>query len=233
MAVLDVLDGLGELRDAERDELLADHRAAVLLHDVAHPFGRDLAEVVVGGDRVDVLAVLLHHPGDERGELLLRHRAGDDHVGVADAAFILVVVEGEPVELVDDRPVGLARGGGEAGEHHVDLVALQHAAHELLVAVVVGLRVIDHEFDRAPGDAARLVDFLGRELDGVNLADGRGGEVAGLVLENADLDRFGGQCRRSCGCRARQRHGADCIQKFLCHVLNFLLCLDFSVLVVP
>ena len=127
LGCLDVLDRLAELRDAERDELLAHHRATVVLDDVAHPLSRDLAEVVVGSDGVDVLAVLLHHPRDERRELLLGHRTGDDHVGVADAALVLVVVEGEAVELVHDRPVGLARGRGEAGEDHVHLVRLQHA----------------------------------------------------------------------------------------------------------
>ena len=159
---------------------------------IAHPFGRDLAEIVVGGDRVDLLAILLHHPGDERRELLLRHGAGDDHVGVADAAFILVVVEGKAVELVDDRPIGFARGAGEAGEHDVDLVALQDAPHEFLIAGVVGLGVVDHQLDRAAGDTAGRVDLVGGELDAMHLADGGEGKIARLVFQHADLDRIGG-----------------------------------------
>ena len=110
LGLLDVLNGRRELRHAKGYEFLADHFTAVLLDDVAHPLGRDLTEVVVGGDRVNFLAELLHHPGDQRRKLLLGNRAGHDHMRVADAAFVLVVVEGKAVELVDDRPVSFARG---------------------------------------------------------------------------------------------------------------------------
>ncbi len=179
-----------------------DHLSAVLLDDLADPFGRDLAEIVVGGDRVDLLAVLLHHPGDQGGELLFRHGAGDDHVGVADAALVLVVVEGEAVELVDDRPVGLTRGAGEAGEDDVHLVALEHAAHHFLIAGIVGLGVVDDQLDLAPGDAAGLVDLLGGQLDAVDLRQRGGGELTGLVFQDADFHRAlrqGGGCQSQGG----------------------------------
>ena len=137
---------------------------------------------------------------------------------VADAAFVLVVVEGEAVELVDDRPVGLARGAREAGEDHVDLVLLQDAPHELLEARVVGLGVVDHELDRTSRDAARLVDFVGSELNAVNLADRRKREVARLILKHAELDRVGGL---SGECRHHRRHrGAQ--HQYLAHVQTLL-----------
>ena len=179
-----------------------------LLDDLADPFGRDLAEIVVGRDGVDLLAEFLHHPGDQGRELLLRHRPGHDHVAVADTALILVVVERQPVELVDDRPIGLARGAGEAGEHDVDLVALQHPAHEFLVARVVRLSIVDHEVDRPARDAARLVDLVRGELDAVDLADRRQREVARLVFEHPDLDRRGrARARRAQEQRRRDGHG--------------------------
>ena len=195
LGLLDVLDGGSELRDAERDELLAHHRAALFLDDLADPLGRDLAEVVIGGDRVDLLAELIHHPGDQRRELLLRDGTRHDHMGVANAALVLVVVERQTVELVDDGPVGFTRGAREAGEHDVDLVLLQHAPHEFLVARVVRLRVVDIKVDLPPRDAAGLVDFIRGELNAMNLADRRDCEIARLVFKHAELDRIGGPRR--------------------------------------
>ena len=205
LGFLDVLDGRGELRDAEGDELLAHHGAALFLDDVAHPFGGDLAEIVIGGDRVNLLAELLHHPRDQRRELLFRHGAGDDHVRVADAALVLIVVECEPVELIHDRAIRLPRRAREPGEHHIHLIPLQHAAHEFLVARVVRLRVVDHQFQRSAGDAALGVDLFGGELDAVNLADGREREIAGLVLKHAEFDRVGRSSDRRCH-RSRHQH---------------------------
>src|ERR1700736_1723065 len=106
--LLNILYGLRELRDTQWNEFLANHLAAVLLDDHAHPFGGDLAEIVVGGDGIDPLAILLHHPRDQRRGLLFGNGTGYDHVAIADAAFVLVIVEREAVELIDDRPIGLA-----------------------------------------------------------------------------------------------------------------------------
>jgi hypothetical protein len=95
--------------------------------------------------------------------------------------------------LVDDRPVGFARCRREASKDDVDLVALQHAAHELLVAGVVRLGVVDDELNRPAVDAAGGVDLFGSELDSVHLDHGGGREIAGLVLQHADLDGLLGQ----------------------------------------
>ena len=106
--LLDVLDGLTELVDAERDELFAHHGSAVFLDDFAHPLCRDLAEVVVRSNRVHALAVFFHQPWNQGRELLLRNRAGHKDVGVADAAFVLVVIEIQLLGLVHDRTNGFA-----------------------------------------------------------------------------------------------------------------------------
>jgi hypothetical protein len=57
LGLLDVLDGLAELGDAQRDQLLADDLAAIVGDKLLRPLGRDLAEVIIGGDGVDLLAV--------------------------------------------------------------------------------------------------------------------------------------------------------------------------------
>ncbi len=167
LRLLDILDRLRELRDAERDEFLADDLAAEILHDLAVPLRRDLTEIVVGGDDVDLLAELFDHPGNQRRELLLGHRSHADHAGVAHAAFILVGVEVRRARSVDDRPDRLARGRGDAADQHVDLVAAEQAPRELLIAGVVALRIEMDEFDLPSKNAAALVDLLDRKLRAV------------------------------------------------------------------
>ena len=215
------------------------------------PGGGELAEIVVGGDRVAARAELLDHVLHGRDHLLLADRAGAEGVGVGDAAFILVGVEVELLELVDDRPDRLALGAGEAGDQHVDLVLLDHAAGELLPDRVVALPVgrdqlqlaaedallagidqdlvvlvvtrdrsrsfaavvddvelgallADHrrvlgdlalDAQHAAADIGRalqrlaLVDLLHRELRGVQLLEAVDREIAGFVLDEAQLHR--------------------------------------------
>ena len=182
--------------------------AAVVGDELAGPFRRDLAEIVVGGDDVDLLAVLLHHPRDERRELLLGQPARADHVAVADAAFVLVGVEVEHVAVVDDRADGLARGAGGAGEQHVDLVPVEQPAGEFLEVRVVELRIVGDQLELPPGDAAGLVDLLDGELRAAHLRQGEERDLAGLVFEQADLDR-----RLVSGLRGGQRESGDSSQQ--------------------
>jgi hypothetical protein len=51
------------------------------------------------------------------------------------------------------------------------------------------LGVVGNKLERPAADTAGLVDLLGCELDRMHLADGGGREVAGLVLQYAELDR--------------------------------------------
>ena len=140
LGLLDVLDRLRELRNAERDEFLSDDLAAEVLHDVPVPFRRDLTEIVVGGDDVDLLAVFLDHPGDQRRELLLGYRPHAEHTGIADAAFILVrIAVGDLVRSMIGRIA--SREAENASEHHVDLVGLEQAPRKLLITGVVALRI--------------------------------------------------------------------------------------------
>ena len=194
---LNVLDRLAELRHAQGDELFSHHGAAILFDNVAHPFGRDLAKVVVGGKRVDVLTVLFHHPRDQGRELLFRHCARDNHVGIANAAFVLVVVECQPLKLVDNRAIGFARGRGKACKNHVNLVALQHPAHEFLIPGVVRLGVIGNQLNWTATDTPGGVDLFSRKGNGIHLNHGCGREITGLVFQDTDLD---GVLRKTGGC---------------------------------
>jgi hypothetical protein len=51
------------------------------------------------------------------------------------------------------------------------------------------LGVVDHQFKFAPGNAAGCIDFIGGELNAVHLSDRCQREVAGLVLQDPELDR--------------------------------------------
>src|SRR6185295_2130078 len=158
---------LRELRNAERDEFLSDDLAAEILHDLPVPLRRDLTEIVVGGDHVDLLAELVDHPGDQRRELLLGYRPHADHAGIAHAAFILVRIEIRRTRAVDDRPDRLARSRRNASDQHVDLVAAKQASRKLLIPGVIALRIEMDELDLPSENAALLVDFLDGKLRAV------------------------------------------------------------------
>src|SRR5205085_11014398 len=102
-----------EVRDCQGDELLADHRAAVAPGVVAHPVGRDVAVVVVGGDGVNPGSVVPDGPGDQGAELLLGHDAGGEDILVTDAALVLLIVEVQHPVPIYERTYGFARGAGD------------------------------------------------------------------------------------------------------------------------
>jgi hypothetical protein len=70
---------------------------------------RYLAEIVVRGDDVDLLPVLLHHPRDERRELLLGSPPVPIMLPSQTPPSYWLVVEVEHVAVVDDRADGFAR----------------------------------------------------------------------------------------------------------------------------
>ena len=64
LGFLDLGDGRAEIGDIEREEIGLDDLAAIRLRIMLHPFGGDLAVIIVGGERVDLLAPFL----DDRRE---------------------------------------------------------------------------------------------------------------------------------------------------------------------
>ena len=160
-----------------------------LLDVVRHPFGGDLAVVVVGGQHVDLVAPLLHRIVDDRLDRLRRRRAGDEAIAIADAALIEDIVEIERVAAAERLPDRFAGRRGDAGMRRIDLVL----THELLsvfgVERDIRLAVVLLELDLAPEQTAGGVDFLDgqriRHHDrlAVNV------EHAGIILDAAELDR--------------------------------------------
>ena len=172
------------------------------------PGGGELAEIVVGGDRVGARAELLDHVLHGRDHLLLADRPGAEGVGVGDAAFVLVGVEIELLELVDDRADRLALGAGESGHQHVDLVLLDQAAGELLPERVVALPVEREELELAAEHAL----LAGIDQDLVILVI----DEIGAVLGTAVVDEVEGRALladRPAACRRPahrpQEAGAD------------------------
>ena len=106
--ILDIGDRGAELGDVERDELLADDFATLLLDGLLEPVSGQLTEVVIGGDGVEAGPEQLHHRRHEWDNLVIGHAAGGVDPGVADASLVLVVIEEERLVLVDDRPDGFA-----------------------------------------------------------------------------------------------------------------------------
>ena len=149
LGLLDLGDAGAELRDAQRDELLADDLRVQERRHRPCPCGAELAEVVVGGQRVDARSEVLDHVLHDGNDLLLRHRSGTERVLVRDATFILVVVEVEHLVLIHDWPDGFALGARESGHDHVDLVVEDQPARQRLELRVVGLRVGSEQLDLA------------------------------------------------------------------------------------
>ena len=110
----------------ERKILFADDRAAIGRDDFADLLVHDVRPDVVRRRQIEFLrAGLLHQPGNQRIDLLRRHRAGAEDERVAFLPFVLLGVDVELPALDDGGALdGLPRGAVDAAEDHVDLVVL-------------------------------------------------------------------------------------------------------------
>src|SRR5581483_7019760 len=123
---------------------------------------------------------------------------------------------GEGACLLHHRTKRQARACRHDAQHAIDLFLL----HQLLEALdgVLGARLLlDHQFDPAPGDAARGVELLHRPLGGAQTADAGAGSDAGAWRQNAELEGLGlsdgggenaWRCSGSAGSRDRPQDGA-------------------------
>ena len=172
---------------------VCDDRPAVVGRVLLHPLRGDLAVVVVGRDRVDLLAPLLHDVGHELLDGLSRRGARAEDVAVADAALVERVVEVERVEALEDRPDRLPRGGGDAAVDDGRLVLGGGLGRELRVELDVGLRVVVDELDLLAEQPAARVDLLHRVVEAVDHRPPVDVEAARGVVDAHHLDRFLGR----------------------------------------
>ena len=167
-----------------------EHLAAVFGDVFLHPLRGDLAVIVVGRDDIDLLAPLLHGIGHQLFHGLRRGHAGVELVAVADAAFILGVVEIQRLEVVEHRPDHLARGRGDAAMHDGDLVLQRRLLRELGVELHVRLGVVVDQLDLPAEQAAGRVGLLDGKRQRVDHRLAVDVEAAREIVDAGDADRI-------------------------------------------
>src|ERR1700730_291446 len=157
---LDLGDGRTEIRDVEREEVDRWDLTAVFGDVFLHPLRGDLAVIVIGCDDIDLFAPFLHGVRHELLNGLRRRYAGVKLVAVADAAFILRIVEIQRLETVEHRPDHFARGRGNAALHDGHLVLERRLLGELRVELHVRLRIVTDQLDLPAKQTAGRIGFL-------------------------------------------------------------------------
>ena len=135
--------------------------------------------------------------------------AGAEGVAVADAAFVLRVVEIERLVAPQDRPDRLARRRGDAAMHHGGPILGRGLGRELRVELDVRLRIVVDQLDRPAEQAAGRVDLLDRETRGGDHRLAVDVEPARGVVDAHDLDRVGAEGRATHHERCRERAGGS------------------------
>ena len=142
--------------------------------------------VVVGRECVNLFAVLLHRPGDQRAELLGRCDARTEHELVAHAALVLLVVEVDLLVLAHDRADGFSGRARDAAHQHRDLLLDEQLGGVLRVNLVVRLGVELDEPQLAAENAALGVDVVDGEFRAVDHGEPVDVDGAGPVEETPD-----------------------------------------------
>ena len=208
---LNLGDGRAEIGDVEREEIDRGDFAAVLGHVFLHPLRGDLAVIVVGRDHIDLLAPFLHRVRHELLHRLGRRYAGVELIAVADAAFVLRVVEIKGLELVEHGTNDLARGGGDAAVHDRDLVLERRLLRELRIELHARLRVVADQLDRPADQPARRIRLFDRQRQRVDHRLAVDVEAAREVVQTADQDRIRRKSARAEDADAGRRRG--CLQE--------------------
>lgn len=185
---LDLRDRRLEVGHVQREELDVQDLAAVVGGELAHPVRGDLAIVVICRNDVDLLAEGVGRVLHQLLDGLARCHARGEHVAVADAALVLVRVEIRGVELAHDRSQHLARGGGDAAEHHGGLVGQNGLTAELRIHLHVRLRIEHLQLDLATKQAPIAVLLGHGELERVDDRRAIDIQPAGQVIERRNGD---------------------------------------------
>ena len=180
-----------EVSDVKWNEVNSEKGPAVLAEIELHPVGRDVAVVVVGRERVDRLAHVVHRPFDQGAQLLGWDDPGGEDVLVANAAFVLLVVEVELLILVDRGPHRFSRTARDPAHDHGSLGFEHQLVGVLDVLVVGGLGVKRRQLQLAAEDPALLVDVVDGEVRRVDHHRAVDVQASGAVQDAPDSDRTG------------------------------------------
>ncbi len=120
LAALDLRDHRGPVGAVDRQVLLAEHLAALLLDVLAREIEHAASEGVVAADQEEGLRVLaLREVVDDRRHLLVGHPGVDVHRAVAGAAFVERCVDEGTLALLTIGSACIARSAGFHGDDGV------------------------------------------------------------------------------------------------------------------
>jgi hypothetical protein len=145
---------------------------------------------VVGGRQVERLRPgALHQPGNERLDLLRRHRPGAEDERVALLTLVLLRVDVEGLAIHHGGTLdGLPRRAVDAAEEHIDVVLLDELGGLCFGFAVDSRAVLEVQLHAAPQQAARRVDVVDHHLGDVGIGDAHEGDWTRLVCDHSHLD---------------------------------------------
>jgi hypothetical protein len=132
---------------------------------------------------------LLHQPGDERFDLLRRHRAGAEDERVALLPLVLLRVDVERLALHDGGALDrLPRGAVDAAEDHIDPVLPDELGGLGGRDTVRRGTVLEDQIEPSPQQPALGVDLVDHHPGHVRIGDADERQGPRLVSDHAHLD---------------------------------------------
>jgi hypothetical protein len=189
-ARVDPVDGLRPVGVIEREVFLSEDLAPIGRGDFMNLPVHHMRPDVVGRGQVErPCSDLLHHPRDQRLDLLCRNGAGAEQERVVFLPLVLLGVDVERLAVHHRRLLdGLPGRAEDAAQEDVDMVILDELGGGGRRLLVVGRAVLDDQLDVAAEQAAGRVEFVHDQCRDVGLAGAHDAEGAGLVGDHADLD---------------------------------------------
>jgi hypothetical protein len=131
-------------------------------------------------------------PGNERVDLLRRHRAGAEDERIAFLALVLlrVDVQGLPVNHGGTLD-GLPRRAVDPTEDHIHAILLNELGGRGFRGTVGGLAVLEVQLDGPSQEPAGGVDLVDHHVGHVGVGDPHEGQGPRLVGDHAHLDGTG------------------------------------------